>query len=295
MRTANDCRSPSRRAYLGALHGRIRGFARRALGISKKPLSPVLTQPMEHVLERHKWICSLIQEHLPDSHLWSGRKVCEAGAGDCLAAASMLLGLGASHVTIVEHEPPVTGSRQFDVLEHLRALGYPCDKSILNDNNQLNKSKCSFFTCYMENFAGSGDCSLVYSICVGEHVEDLTAFFRSCYDTLVGGGDMVHYIDLGGHGIFEDPVPPLEFHRYGKIAYGAIFPRYSRATRRFVSDYIKAASDSGFINIQVKAVRQADADYVKDIVPYLKSHATGTPEEELGIIEFILYAQRPLR
>lgn len=247
---------------------------------------------MEQVLQRHGWICSLMRDHLPDSHLWLGRKVCEAGAGDCLAAASMLLGLGASHVTIVEHEPPVTGSKQSDILRNLCALGYPCDQTILNHANQLNESKCTYVMSYMENFAGRADCSLVYSICVGEHVEDLKAFFRSCYDTLVDGGKMMHYIDLGGHGIFEDPIPPLEMHRYGRIAYGAIYPRYSRATRRFVSDYAKVASEVGFRSISVRVTRRADEDYVKSILPNLKSHALGTPQDELGVIEFILYARK---
>jgi hypothetical protein len=292
MHAVNDRRSPSRLAYLGALYGRIKSLTRSILGRKRKPVSPVLALPMEQILERHAWICSLMREHLPDSHLWSGRKVCEAGAGDCLAAASMLLGLGASHVTIVEHEPPVTGSKQFDVLANLRALGHPCDKTILNHRNQLNESKCSFFTNYMENFAGSGDSSLVYSICVGEHVEDLTAFFRSCYDTLVDGGEMMHYIDLGGHGIFEDPVPPLEMHRYGWIAYGAIYPRYNRATRRFVSDYAKAASKSGFHSISVRATRKADEHYVKGILPLLKSHAVGASADELSVIEFVLHAKK---
>lgn len=292
MHAVNDRRYPSRRAYLGALYGRLTSLTRSILGRKRKPASPVLALPMDQILERHAWICSVMREHLPDSHLWSGRKVCEAGAGDCLAAASMLLGLGASHVTIVEHGPPVTGSKQFDVLEKLRALGYPCDKTILNHQNQLNESKCSFFTSYMENFAGSCDCSLVYSICVGEHVEDLTAFFRSCYDTLTDGGEMMHYIDLGGHGIFEDPVPPLEMHRYGRITYGAIYPRYSRATRRFVSDYAKAASESGFHSISVSATRKADENYVRGILPHLKSHAVGTPEDELGVIEFVLHAKK---
>jgi hypothetical protein len=292
MNSVSDRRAPSRRAYLGALYGRLKSLTRSILGRQRKPVSPVLALTMEQILERHTWICSLMREHLPDSHLWSGRKVCEAGAGDCISAASMLLGLGASHVTIVEHEPPVTGSKQFEVLDNLCALGYPCDRAILNNKNQLNNSKCSFITSYMENFAGSGDCSLVYSICVGEHVEDLAAFFRSCYDTLVDGGEMMHYIDLGGHGIFEDPVPPLEMHRYGRITYGAIFPPYSRATRRFVSDYVKAASESGFHSISVKATRRADENYVKSILPHLKSHALGTPQDELGVIEFILYARK---
>lgn len=292
MKAINDRRSPSRRAYLGALYGRLKSFTRCILGKQRKPVSPVLALPMEQILERHAWICSLVREHLPGSNLWSGRKVCEAGAGDCLAAASMLLGLGASHVTIVEHEPPITGSKQFEVLENLCALGYPCEKTILNHKNQLNESKCSLFTSYMENFPGSGDCSLVYSICVGEHVEDLVAFFRSCYDTLVDGGEMVHYIDLGGHGIFEDPVPPLEMHRYGRITYGAIYPRYSRATRRFISAYAKAASECGFHSISVRATRKADENYVKGILPHLKSHAAGIAEDELGVIEFVLHAKK---
>jgi hypothetical protein len=292
MNAVSDRRAPSRRAYLGALYGRLKSLTRSILGRQRKPVSPVLALPMEQILERHAWICSLMREHLPDSYLWSGRKVCEAGAGDCLAAASMLLGLGASHVTIVEHEPPVTGSTQFEVLDNLCTLGYPCDKTILNHKNQLDDSKCSFITSYMENFEGSGDCSLVYSICVGEHVEDLTAFFRSCYDTLIDGGEMMHYIDLGGHGIFEDPIPPLEMHRYGRITYGAIYPRYSRATRRFVSDYAKAASESGFHSISVRATRKADENYVKGILPHLKSHAVGAPEDELGVIEFVLHAKK---
>jgi len=292
MISFSDHRSPSGRAYLGALSGRLKSLARSILGRKRQPISPVLAQPMELILDRHAWICSLMRQHLPDRKLWSSRKVCEAGAGDCLAAASMILGLGASHVTIVEHEPPVTGSKQLDVLENLCALGYPCDRRILNHKNELNESKCSFVTSYMENFAGPGDCSLVYSICVGEHVEDLTAFFRSCYDTLVDGGEMMHYIDLGGHGIFEDPVPPLEMHRYGRIAYGAIYPPYSRATRRFVSDYAKAASEAGFHGISVSATRKVDGNYTKSIRPHLKSHAIGISEDELSVIEFVLYAKK---
>ncbi len=292
MKSSTAHRLPSKFAYISALYSRLKSLPRSFLGIKRKRLSPVLTQPMDHILERHSWICSVLQQHLPPSNLWFGRKVCEAGAGDCLAAASMMLGLGASQVTIVEHEAPVLGSKQSEVLRHLRALGYPCDMTILNNENLLNELKCAYVSCYMENFSAGANCSLVYSICVGEHVEDLTGFFKSCYNTLSPGGEMMHYIDLGGHGIFEDPVPPLEFHRYGRLSYGAIYPKYSRATRRFVSDYTKAAFDCGFRSTRVMPMRTADSCYVKNIIPRLGSHAIAIPEEELGVIEFILYATK---
>jgi hypothetical protein len=279
--------------YIKALYGSARRYARIKLGIKKRPVVPILSLPLENIIKRHAWICSVLRDWLPTVERWKGRPVCEAGAGDCLAAASMVLGLGASRVTIVEHEPPVMGSKQESVLRELRNLGYPCDRDILDSNHLLNRAICTYIESYMEHYTGHADCSLTYSICVGEHVEDLPAFFKSCYNTLCDGGEMMHYIDLGGHGIFEDPVPPLEFHRYGSMAYGAIYPPYNRATRRFVSDYVKAANAEGFRDVKAVAVRKADHLYVRSVLPRLKAHARKVSEEELGVIEFVLYGQKP--
>lgn len=278
-------------SYFGALYGSLRRFARIALGLKKKPQIPILSLPLDSIVERHSWICSIIRDWAPSSEDWKARPVCEVGAGDCLAAASMMLGIGASHVTIVEHEPPVTGPKQAAALAELRRLGFPCDPSILNEKYDLNKEKCSYMQSYMENSRGRADHALVYSICVGEHVEDLTAFFANCRESLASGGKMFHYIDLGGHGIFEDPMPPLDFHKCSDFAYAAIYPPYNRATRRFVNDYVKAAERAGLQEVRIEATRRADRNYVKSIRSELKSRARQIPDEELSVIEFVLSAK----
>ena len=285
--------SVNQRAYFGAVYGSLRRLARIALLRPKRPQVPILSRPLEQIVERHSWICSIIRDWAPNPENWRGRPVCEVGAGDCLAAASMMLGLGASHVTVIEHEPPVTGPKQAAALKEMRHLGFPCDPSILETNNGLNKNKCTYIQSYMENSEGRAVHTLVYSICVGEHVEDLPAFFATCLDSLVPGGETFHYIDLGGHGIFEDPVPPLDFHRYGDLAYAAVYPPYHRATRRFVSDYIKAAELAGFQEVRVEATRRADQNYLKSLRPHLKSRARRIPDEELSVVEFVLSAKKP--
>lgn len=282
---------PYPQAYLRALHGRARGFARKLLGLKSRAQVPVLSLTHHQILERHTWICEIIRDRFPPSVQWRGHPVCEAGAGDCLAAASMMLGLGASCVTIVEHEPLVDGPKQAAVLSELRKKGFACELDILTKDNRLNTHNLRFIRSYMENYQGDQSCRLVYSICVGEHVEDLRAFFASCRTTLAPEGLMAHYIDLGGHGIFEDPLPPLEFHRYSDLAYNAIYPPYHRATRRFVGDYIKAVEEAGFSDIQMIPTRTVEDTYIKALRPFLKSRARKVQDSDLAVIEFVLIAR----
>jgi hypothetical protein len=282
---------PYPQAYLRALNGSVRRFARKLLGLKKRAQVPILSQSLHQISERHSWICEIIRDRFPPSVQWKGHPVCEAGAGDCLAAASMMLGLGASYVTIVEHEPPVDGPKQAAVLSELKSKGFPCELDILTDENRLNTNKCRYVRSYMEKYHGDKSCPLVYSICVGEHVEDLRTFFASCRTTLTPEGLMAHYIDLGGHGIFEDPMPPLEFHRYSDLAYGAIYPPYHRATRRFIGDYIKAAKEAGFADIQVIPTRTVEDTYIEALRPFLKSRARKVQDRDLAVIEFVLIAR----
>ncbi len=265
--------------------------AKAMLGLKRRVLAPVLSQPLEAIVARHAWVCDVLQDWLPPLHDLYGKRACEAGAGDCLAAASMMLGLGVSRVTIVEGEPPVLGYKQAEVIGALRERGYPCDASILTAEHNLNPDKCEYVQSHMEDYVGAENCSLTYSVCVGEHVEDLTGFFTSCRRVLEPGGLMVHYIDLGGHGMFEDPMPPLDFHLYSDLLYGTIYPRYNRATRRFTSDYIRAAKDAGFQHIQVRPTRKADLEYVEARKPYFKSRAKIIPNDELAVLEFVLSAR----
>jgi SAM-dependent methyltransferase len=202
-----------------------------------------------------------------------------------------MLGLGASRVTIVEGEPPVLGNKQAEVIRALMDRGYPCDTTILTAEHHLNPDKCDYVQSHMEDYVGAEDCFLTYSVCVGEHVEDLTGFFTSCKRVLEPGGLMVHYIDLGGHGMFEDPMPPLDFHLYSDFLYGTIYPRYHRATRRFTSDYIRAAHEAGFKHIQASPTRKADLEYIKARRPHFRSRAKTIPDDELAVLEFVLSAR----
>ena len=287
----NNIFGPYPKAYLRALNGSARQFARKLLGLKSRPHVPILSLTLHQVLERHTWICEIIRDRFPPSMQWRGHPVCEAGAGDCLAAASMMLGLGASYVTIVEHEPPVDGPKQAAVLSELRDKGFPCELDILTNDNKLNTNKFRYIRSYMEKYQGDQSCRLVYSICVGEHVEDLYGFFASCRTALTPEGLTAHYIDLGGHGIFEDPLPPLEFHRYSDLAYGAIYPPYHRATRRFIGDYIKAAEEAGFADIQVIPTRTVESTYIEALRPFLKSRARKARDRDLAVIEFVLIAR----
>jgi hypothetical protein len=47
-----------------------------------------------------------------------------------------------------------------------------------------------------------------------EHVEDLLGAMTVCFSLMKPGARMVHVTDLGGHGFFEDPMPPLDFQVY---------------------------------------------------------------------------------
>ena len=282
---------PHPRPYFLELFWSMRRFIKRCFGLKKKNHAPVFSQPFEDIVARHSWICNILTHWLPPKDLWAGYPACEAGAGDCLAAASMVIGLGASHVTIVETEAPVEGPRQAAVLNALRDLGYPCEADLLTADGNLNNQKCTYERTYMESHQGNSNCALVYSICVGEHVEDLCAFFRKCRTMLRHDGVMMHYIDLGGHGIFEDPMPPLEFHRYSDFTYRAIYPRYNRATRRFVSDYVWAVKAAGFDNIVTIPTRVADPAYINYLKPHLKSRAKAVPSDELSVVEFVLTAK----
>jgi hypothetical protein len=278
-----------------ALRGNFLRQVRIVLGLKPRPKAPVLTMDVPAVVERHSWICRTLQENWPPDLDLTNRAVCEVGAGDCLAAASLMLGRGARHVMVVEKEPPVVNAKQREVLATLNQRGFPCDQGLLTATEppQLDPQKLTYHTEYMEDYRAAAEHAFLYSFCVGEHVEDLAGFFRSCHRALEPGGVMWHYVDLGGHGFFEDPMPPLEFQRYSNALYGWMYPRYHRATRRFVRDYAAAAKAEGFTEIKTTPIRTADPAYVAELQPDLRTEARALPTEELGVIEFVLQARKP--
>jgi 2-polyprenyl-3-methyl-5-hydroxy-6-metoxy-1,4-benzoquinol methylase len=279
------------------LYYAMRRRIRRALHIPQRPKPPpVLGYPIEHVVERHSWIARSFLKHGPPDLDLRGKAVCEVGAGDCLAASSLFLAKGAARVDIIEVEPPVVTEKQLQVLETLQAQGFPVDLSIIRKNGglHLDPERVTYHRCYMEQFHSENSHELIFSFSVLEHVEDLPGFYASCWRTLRPGGWMLHMIDLGGHELFEDPLPPLDFQTYSNLLYGAMFPKYGRATRRFFSEHVDAVKSAGFEVVKVTPTRLADDAYLEQLWPKLRAEARARGREEIRVVEFALLARKPL-
>ena len=101
---------------------------------------------------------------------------------------------------------------------------------------------------------------------------------------------MVHVTDLGGHGFFEDPMPPLDFQVYPDWLYALMFPPYARATRRPVGEYTACARAIGFHEVKAQPIRVADEKYLDEIWPRLNPRIKRSGRAEVRVIEFILSA-----
>ncbi|HEX7859831.1 MAG TPA: methyltransferase domain-containing protein [Verrucomicrobiae bacterium] len=268
---------------------------RRTLGFRPRhTAAPVLGCAFEEVIARHGWIVRTIVEHGPKELDLRGKAACEVGAGDCLAGASCLLSKGARHVNIVEVEPPVVNERQVEVLNALKKQGLPVDPSIVQRNGDwhLDSSRVAYYTCFMEKFEPREEHEFLFSFSVMEHVEDLHAFYTNCHRVLAPGGWMLHQIDLGGHALFEDPMPPLDFQTYPDWLFRLMYPKYHRATRRFVDEHVEAVKRAGFKVTKVTPTRKADENYLRGLWPNLRSAARKRPFEDVQVVEFALLARK---
>lgn len=272
-----------------------KGRLRRWLRISPRPATaPVLGGPIEQAVERHAWILRSILQHSPAELDLTGKAVCEVGAGDCLASASLFLAKGAKRVDIIEVQPCFVDDRQVQILSALKDEGLPVDLTIVrrHDGLRLDDSRVFYHRCFMEQFRSEVGHAFIFSFSVMEHVEDLPGFYVACRNALAPGGWMLHMVDLGGHGLFEDPLPPLDFQTYPGWLYDLMWPRYHRATRRFLSEHISAVTSAGFRIAAVTPTRVADPAYLEALRPQLRRQARALANDELGVIEFALLAQK---
>jgi 2-polyprenyl-3-methyl-5-hydroxy-6-metoxy-1,4-benzoquinol methylase len=269
---------------------------RKALRIpARHTAAPILGYSLEVAVERHGWIARSVLQHSPAELDLRGKAVCEVGAGDCLAASSLFLAKGARRVNIVEVEPAVVNEKQLQVLEALKAQGTPIDLSILQrkgDSLELDASRVAYHTCFMEQFQTTEQHEFLFSFSVLEHVEDLAGFYESCRRVLGPGGWMLHLIDLGGHELFEDPLPPLDFQTYSNGLYRLMYPKYHRATRRFLNEHIEAVQKAGFKVEKVTPTRKADEAYLDQLWPRLRRDARERKREEVQVVEFALLARK---
>jgi SAM-dependent methyltransferase len=230
-----------------ALYYAQRWRIKRLLGIPDRPRAPVLEGGIDQAVERYRRICRTLLPHLAN-RLPKNFVAAEIGCGDCLTAADMMLGLGAQHVHLVEHQamPLITLHRQ--ALSRTISPDLPNRASILSSDDppRLNPAFATLHVGLLENLSLPQPVDLVYSFDVLEHVEDLDAFFSCCSRTLKPGGLSLHKFDLSGHEFFEDPMPPLDFQTYPRWLYRLMFPRYRRAVGNFADVFFNLMRKNGF-------------------------------------------------
>ena len=90
-------------AVARAIYYAQRWRLKRWLGIPDRPRAPVLQGGLDQAVERYRRICRTLLPHLAN-RLPKNFVAAEIGCGDCLAAADMMLGLGAQHVHLIEHQ-----------------------------------------------------------------------------------------------------------------------------------------------------------------------------------------------
>lgn len=268
---------------------------KRLLGIPSRPCSPVLEGGMNSAVERYRRICRTLLASMPNP-MPSDFTAAEIGFGDCLASADMMLGLGAHHIHLVEHQALPLSPLHLRALEMTRAADLPNQARLLlpGEPPKLNPSLATLHAGLLEKIVLPSPVDLVYSFDVLEHVENLPAFFTSCHRMLKPGRWSLHKFDLSGHEFFEDPMPPLDFQTYPRWLYRLMFPRYRRAVGNFADQFVRAMKDCGFEILRMTPLRQAEASYLTQIRPQLRPEARARGDEVLGLLDLVILAQRPL-
>jgi SAM-dependent methyltransferase len=218
----------------------------------------------------------------------------EIGCGDCLPAADMMLGLGAQHVHLVEHQAmPITELHR-KALQMSLTPDLPNRAEILTPGSSLslNPAKATLHTGLLENISLPEPVDLIYSFDVLEHVEDLDAFFSCCQRSLKPGGLALHKFDLSGHEFFEDPIPPLDFQTYPNWLFQLMFPRYRRAVGNFAYQFFDVMRRHGFEIERITPLRRVEPDYLRKIRPLLRKEARKRSDETLSLLDLVVLARR---
>lgn len=263
--------------------------------IKRRPTSRVMDFGMDHAVERYTRICRTLLSHIPDSTSLKGAIASEIGCGDCFAAADMMLGLGANHVHLVEFLPlELSASNRLALDALVGKEGLPNRGDLLEkgDSLRLNSTKATYHQGLLENIRLPQKVDFLYSFDVLEHVEDLEGFFSYCGEVLRPGGTMVHKFDLSGHGLFEDPMPPLDFQTFPRWLFDLIFPKYLRAVGHFADEFITVMEKHGFTDLEIIPIRVAEPDYLDEIWPHLTAKAKKRDKEIVKLLDLVVIATR---
>ena len=267
---------------------------KRLLGIPDKPSTNVLNSGITSAVSRYRRICQTLLDNLPDRRILQDAVAGEIGCGDCLAAADMMLGLGAKHVHLVDSIPMNVKEQHREALMPLiNDPSLPNRGDILahGDPPRLNHERVTFHEGRLENIRLPESVDFLYSFDVLEHVEDLNGFFAYCSEVVRPGGLMMHKFDLSGHGQFEDPMPPLDFQTLPRWLYELAFPKYNRAVGNFADQFIRVMEDHGFTGLQVIPIRVAEAGYLNRVWPHLRYEARQRKQEVVGLLDLIIVAR----
>jgi SAM-dependent methyltransferase len=279
---------------LNALYYGTRWRLKRLLGIPDKPSTDVLSSGMDTAIARYRRICNTLLEHLPDRNALNGSVVAEIGCGDCLAAADMMLGLGARHAYLVESIPMLPTDAHREALQPLVSdPNLPNQGEVFRGiSTELDPERVTFHRGLLENARLPEPVDLLYSFDVLEHVEDLEGFFSYCGEITRPGGIMIHKFDLSGHGPFEDPMPPLDFQTLPTWLFELAFPKYNRAAGNTADEFFKAIERNHFRILRTAVIREAEPEYLQAIRPSLRSELRKRSDEIVRMLDLIVIAER---
>ena len=264
--------------------------------IRRKPTT-VFTEELvvnnEAVIDRHLRICRTLKQAIDGAGIPKTGVACEIGNGDCLTSADLVLSEGFKKVYLVEFRFPKVDCHQMRILQvAANASDLANALSILKENGSgdIDSERVIHIPGIMETTCLPEPVDFMFSFDVLEHVGDLDLFFKKCSESLKPGGYMVHKFDLSGHGVLEDPIPPLDFQTYPDWIYDILFPNLGRAARNPFPEFLRMYSKYGFEVISTEAIRSAPLDYVRTTKPRLRSELQGLSDEMLAILDVIVVA-----
>jgi SAM-dependent methyltransferase len=281
-------------AIMTAFFGHMTAFKLKH-NIKRRSASRVMHCGIEHAIERYTRICKTLLVNIPNIESLKGAVVSEIGCGDCFASSDMMLALGAKHVHLVESLPLDLNEGNRAVLKILANNAELPNRAELLDEGlllQLNPLKASYHRGLLENIKLPEKVDFLYSFDVLEHVEDLEGFFSYCGEVVRSGGVMVHKFDLSGHGLFEDPMPPLDFQTFPKWLFDLIFVKYQRAVGHFADEFIASMEKHGFTELKIIPIRTADPEYLDEIWPRLRKEAHSRSREIVSLLDLIVIAKK---
>ena len=267
----------------------LAGFTKPAVITGEKIVN------QESVLNRHVRICKILSRELELIRPEDRQVACEIGAGDCLASSDLLLGSGFQKIYVVENPSPPLGDSQIAILSQIAALEeLPNNLDVIENrtSKKLDTARVTMIEDYFEYTTLPEQVDLLFSFDVLEHVENIPEFFEKCRLALREGGVMIHKFDLSGHGLLEDPIPPLDFQTYPDWLYGLMHPKYSRAVRNTIDVFQHEIQRLGFKDIRIQAITRADSDYIESLRPRLRRGIDHLSTDELSMLDVVVTASK---